>query len=175
MAGFSIAHRYAGACSEGKRPLADSPRARAAGRARPGWGRPHLRPRNKAPARAGRGERGRGPLPSTPFCFPPPGPLTARSGPRWALALRPPPPCSRRTEGSRPTGPPAALDRPHPGASLKRPRSPRAPRVQGARRIPYIATAPAKNSAARARAGAGGLCSARRSCRHPRLQKPRLA
>lgn len=51
-----------------------------------------------------------------------PTPLTARSSRGWAPALRPPP-CSRGTDGSRPAGPPAALARPHPGASLKRPRT----------------------------------------------------
>lgn len=36
----------------GKRPLVVSPRAHSARRARPGGGRPHLPPRNKAPAQA---------------------------------------------------------------------------------------------------------------------------
>lgn len=94
-------------------------------------------------------------------------PLTARSSPRSAPALRPPPPCWRgpggstapvrphcsRTGGSRPASPPAAPVRPRPDAALKRPRSPRAPRAPGARRIPYIATASAKNRAPRQAAG----------------------
>lgn len=118
--------------------------------ARPGRGRPHLRPRNKAPARAG-GQRGQAPFPLLLAHPLRPRPLTARASPVGAQALRPPPPCSRRTDGSRPAGPPVALARPHPGASLKRPRSPRARGVPGARRIPYIATAPAKNRALRGR------------------------
>lgn len=137
--------------------------------ARPGRGRPHLRPRNKAPAWAG-GSAAR-PLPpsSRPVRLLPRS-LTARSSPVWALALRPPPPCSRRTDGSRPAGPPVALARPHPGASLKRPRSPRAPGVPDARRIPYIATAPAKNRALRGR----GRSPAPRRDSPPPLPAPRL-
>lgn len=149
-AGFPLAHHHAGACGGGKRPPTASSRALSAravrGRAR---GRPHLPPRNKAPARA----RGGAAWTSRrPLCHLP------RGGPGSALVLRPPPPFWRRGGGSAAAarltapGPPArrpALARPRPGASLKRPRSSRAPRAPGAPRIPYIATAPAKNSAPR--------------------------
>lgn len=150
MADFTIAPRYSGAWGGGPKPLGVSPGAHAARSARPGRGRPHLQPRNKAPARTG-GARP-GPFPSPPLGAPP-APTTHRTLQPWrGSGLRSPPSCSSRTDGCWPAGPPAALARPRPGASLKRPRRPSAPRAPAARRIPSIATAPLKIE----RGGAGG-------------------
>lgn len=101
----------------GKRPLIASPSAHSARRARPGGGAA-TPPASEQSASPGRGQRAPRPPPRARL----PTPLTARSSRGWAPALRPPP-CSRGTDGSRPAGPPAALARPHPGASLKRPRT----------------------------------------------------
>lgn len=75
-------------------------------------------PASEQSASPGRGQRAPFPPPRARL----PRPLTARSSPDRAPALRPPP-CLRGTDGSRPAGRPAALARPHPGASLKRPRT----------------------------------------------------
>lgn len=146
---------------------------------------PRRAPREVSAAGPGGGHTSRpeqsarpGPLPS-----PAAAPLTARSSPGSAPALRPPPPCPRGgggsaapgrphcsgTGGSRPAGPLAAPARLRPGASLKRPRSPRAPGEPGAPRIPYIATTPAKNRAPRLAPalGAGGAPRPRRPRAHP--------
>lgn len=162
MADFTIAPRYSGAWGGGPKPLGVSPGAHAARSARPGRGRPHLQPRNKAPARTG-GARP-GPFPSPPLGAPP-APTTHRTLQPWrGSGLRSPPSCSSRTDGCWPAGPPAALARPRPGASLKRPRRPSAPRAPAARRIPSIATAPLKIE----RGGAGGAGTQRR----PRRARP---
>lgn len=115
-----------------------------------------------------------GPLPC------PAAPTTHRAlRPRSALALRPPPPCPRRrggsaaparprgsrTDGSRPAGPPAALARPRPGASLKRPLSPRAPRAPARRAFLILQQRLLKIERRR---GAGGAGPA------PRPRRPRV-
>lgn len=152
MADFSIAQRSAGACGGGKRPLPASPGAHSARaercRAR-GGGAATPPARNKAPGRA--------PSPSLPGgCdHSPRVPAPARLRPSGRLLHT----GAAEEAAPRPAGPTAAglaaPARPRPGASLKRPRSPRAPRALGAPRIPYIATAPAKNRAPR-RAPVGG-------------------